>query len=100
MCRYGQQRFLAFMRETHAMPGPVLMTVHEQLQSPGMLREGWTMSGGLMGSGSACCGLGIRHVPDGPQPRPVLAQCPDESLMARVVLRRADRVEQDIGSEL
>src|SRR5260221_13487964 len=62
MCRYGQQRFLAFMRETHAIPGPGLMTVHEQLQSPGMLRVGCTMSGGLMGSGSACCGLAMGHL--------------------------------------
>src|SRR5258707_5331242 len=42
-CRWMQQRFRAFIRETHAIPGPVLMTVQEQLQSQGMLRVGCTM---------------------------------------------------------
>jgi len=42
-----QQRFRAFIRETHAIPGPGLTTVQLQLQSQGMLRVGCTMSGGL-----------------------------------------------------
>ena len=61
MCRWMQQRFRAFIRETHAIPGPGLTTVQLQLQSQGMLRVGCTMSGGLMGSGSACCGLAMGH---------------------------------------